>query len=88
MGAQEREVYMTTHKSKPIEEWLQQIQGALVQIQEIQETLEEKSDRDDVEHWSSELALKLEQIHEDVTNLQNEVADVKYVVDDLQSKVG
>jgi uncharacterized coiled-coil DUF342 family protein len=79
---------MPTQKLPPIEEWLQQIQGALEQIQEIEETLEEKADRDDVEHESSELAFKLEQIHEDVLNLQNEVADVKYVVDDLQSKVG
>jgi uncharacterized coiled-coil DUF342 family protein len=78
MGTEEREVYMSTHRPKPIEECLQQIQ----------EALEEKPDRDDVEHWSSELALKLEEIHEDVTNLQNEVADVKYQVDDLESKVG
>jgi uncharacterized coiled-coil DUF342 family protein len=78
MGTEEREVYMSTHRPKPIEECLQQIQ----------EALEEKPDRDDVEHWSSELAFKLEEIHEDVTNLQNEVADVKYQVDDLESKVG
>jgi uncharacterized coiled-coil DUF342 family protein len=78
MGTEEREVYMSTHRPKPIEECLQQIQ----------EALEEKPDRDDVEHWSSELALKLEEIHEDVKNLQNEVADVKYQVDDLESKVG
>ena len=79
---------MSTHKAKPLEEFVQQIQEALEQIQEIEETLEEKPDRDDVEHWSSELAFKLEQIHNDVTNLQNEVAEVKYMVDDLQSKVG
>jgi hypothetical protein len=57
MGTQETEVYMPTHKSKPIEEFVQQIQEAFEQIQEIQETLEEKPDRDDVEHWLSELAL-------------------------------
>jgi uncharacterized coiled-coil DUF342 family protein len=86
MGTQEREVYMTTQKLPPIEECLQQIQEALLeQIQEIEETLEEKADRDDVEHWSSELALKLEEIHEDVKNLQNEVAEVKYQVDLLQN---
>ena len=79
---------MTTHKPKTIEEFVRQFQEALEQIPQIQETLEQKSDRDDVEHESSELAFKLEQIHNDVTNLQNEVADVKYVVDDLQSKVG
>jgi hypothetical protein len=76
---------MPTHKPKPIEEFVQQIQGALEQIQEIQETLEEKSDRDDVEHWSSELEFKLEEIHEDVINLQNEVAEVKDQVDLLQN---
>jgi hypothetical protein len=48
---------MLTHKSKPIEEFVQQIQEAFEQIQEIQETLEEKPDRDDVEHWLSELAV-------------------------------
>jgi hypothetical protein len=76
---------MPTKKLPPIEEWLQQIQEALEQIQEIEKTLEEKADRDDVEHWSSELALKLEEIHDDVTNLQNEVAEVSAQVDLLQS---
>ena len=76
---------MPTQKLPPIEEFVQQIQEALEQIQEIEETLEEKADRDDVEHWSSELALKLEEIHEDVKNLQNEVAEVKDQVDLLQN---
>ncbi len=76
---------MSTHKPKLIEEFVQQIQEALEQIQEIEETLEEKADRDDVEHWSSELASKLEEIHEDVTNLQNEVAEVSAQVNLLQS---
>ena len=49
---------MSTHKPKPIEEFVQQIQEALEQIQQIQEALEEKPDRDDVEHWSSELAVQ------------------------------
>ena len=75
---------MSTHKPQPIEECLQQILEAREQIQQIEETLEEKADRDDVEHWSSELALKLEEIHEDVKNLQNEVAEVSAQVD-LQS---
>jgi uncharacterized coiled-coil DUF342 family protein len=76
---------MPTHKPKLIEEFVQQIQEALEQIQEIEETLEGKADRDDVEHWSSELALKLEEIHVDVQNLQNEVAEVKDQVDLLQN---
>jgi uncharacterized coiled-coil DUF342 family protein len=85
MRTQERKVYMPTQKLPPIEECLQQILETREQIQEIEETLEEKADRDDVEHWSSELALKLEEIHEDVKNLQNEVAEVKDQVDLLQN---
>jgi len=65
---------------------LTQIQEALEQIQQIQETLEEKPDRDDVEHWSSDLAFKMEEIHEDVRDLQGEVAEVKAQVDDLYSE--
>ena len=75
---------MTTQKLPPIEEWLKQIQEALGQIPQIQETLEEKADRDDLEHWASELAFKLEEIHDDVRDLQNEVAEVSTQVD-LQS---
>jgi hypothetical protein len=48
---------MSTHKPKLIEEFVQQIQEALKQIPQIQVALEEKPDRDDVEHWLSELAL-------------------------------
>jgi uncharacterized coiled-coil DUF342 family protein len=76
---------MSTHKAKPIEEFAQQIQEAFEQIQQIEETLEEKPNRDEVEHWLSELAFKLEQIHDDVLNLQNEVAEVSAQVDLLQS---
>jgi uncharacterized coiled-coil DUF342 family protein len=75
MGAQEREVYMTTHKPKPIEECLQQIQVAL----------EQKPDREVVEKWLSEVLFKLEEIHEDVRDLQDEVTEVKDQVDDLES---
>jgi DNA-binding transcriptional MerR regulator len=70
---------MPTHKSKPIEEWLQQIQEALEQIKEIQEALDEKPDRDELEHWSSEVLFKMEE-------LQGEVAEVKDKVDDLESE--
>jgi polyhydroxyalkanoate synthesis regulator phasin len=76
MGAQEREVYMTTHKPKLIEEFVQQIQ----------EALEQKPDRDVHEYWSSDLAFKMEELHEDVRELQDEVADVKAQVDYLQSE--
>ena len=75
---------MSTHKPKPIEEFVQQIQEALKQIQQIQEALEEKPDRDELEHWSSDLAFKIEEMHDDVRDLQGEVAEVSAQVD-LQS---
>jgi hypothetical protein len=84
MGTQEREVYMTTHKLPPIEECLQQILETREQIQQIQETLEQKPDRDDVEHWLSDVLFKLEEMHDDVIDLQGEVAEVSAQVD-LQS---
>jgi uncharacterized coiled-coil DUF342 family protein len=86
MRMQEREVYMSTHKPKLIEEFVQQIQEALEQIPQIKEALEEKPDRDDVEIWSSDLEFKMGEVHEDVRDLQNEVAEVKYQVDDLRSE--
>ena len=67
---------MTTHKPKPIDECLQQIQ----------EAREEKADRDEVEHWSSDLASKLEEVHDDVRDLQGELAEVSAQVDDLYSE--
>jgi uncharacterized coiled-coil DUF342 family protein len=67
---------MPTHKPITIEERLEQIQ----------EALEEKPDRDDLEHWSSDLAFKIEEMHEDVRDLQGEVAEVKAQVDDLYSE--
>jgi len=84
MGTQEREVYMTTHKPKLIEECLQQILEALEQILQIQQTLEQKPDRDELEHWASDLAFKIEEMHDDVRDLQGEVAEVSAQVD-LQS---
>jgi hypothetical protein len=69
---------MTTHKPKPIEECLQQIQEALEQIPRIQKALDDKPDRDELEYWSGELAFKMEEV-------QDEVAGVKDKVDDLQS---
>ena len=86
MGAQDSEVYMSTQKLQPIEGFAQQIQEALEQIQQIQEVLEEKPDRDELEHWSGDLAFKLEEIHEDVRDLQGEVAEVNAQVDDLYSE--
>jgi uncharacterized coiled-coil DUF342 family protein len=84
MGAQEREVYMPTHKLPPIEECLQQILETREQIQQIQEALEQKPDRDEVEHWLSDVLFKLEETHDYVIDLQNEVAEVSAQVD-LQS---
>ena len=67
---------MSTHKPPSIEERLQQIQ----------EALEEKPDRDDLEHVSSEVLFKIEEGNEDLTRLRDEVAEVKDKVDDLQSE--
>ena len=67
---------MTAHKPPSIEERLERIQDAL----------EEKPDRDELEHWSSELAFKIEEMHEDVRDLQGEVAEVNAQVDDLYSE--
>ena len=77
---------MSTHKPKPIEEFAQQIQEALEQIPQIKEALEEKPDRDDVEIWTSDLEFKMEEVHHDVRALQNEVAEVKYQLEDLRSE--
>jgi uncharacterized coiled-coil DUF342 family protein len=85
-STEEREEYMTTHQPKPIEECLQQIQEAREQIQQIQEALEEKPDRDDVENWASDLAFKIDEMHDDVTDLQGELAEVNAQVDDLYSE--
>ena len=67
---------MTTHKPPSIE----------VRLEQIQEALEEKPDHDDLETWSSDLAFKIEEMHEDVRDLQGEVAEVKAQVDDLYSE--
>ena len=77
---------MSTHKPKLIEEFVQQIQEALKQIPQIQVALEEKPDRDDVERWTSDLEFKMEEVHEDVRDLQGELAEVKAQVDDLYSE--
>ena len=74
---------MSTHKPQTIEELVQQIQEALEQIPQIRTW---KPDRDDVEHWTSDVVFKMEEVHQDVRDLQNEVAEVKYQVDDLQSE--
>ena len=76
VGAQEREVYMSTHKPHPDQEHLQ----------EIKEALEQKPDRDDLENWSDDLAFKLEELHDDVRDLQGELAEVKGQIEDLQSE--
>jgi peptidoglycan hydrolase CwlO-like protein len=68
---------MTTHKPHPIE----------VRLHRIQETLEHKPDHDDVENWSFDLAVKLEEIHDDVRDLQGELAEMKGQVDDLQDEL-
>ena len=77
---------MSTHKPKPIEECLQQIQEAREQIQQIQKALKQKPDRDDLENGLSDVLFKLEENNDDVRRLQDEVAEVKAQVDDLYSE--
>ena len=67
---------MTTHKPPSIEERLQQIQ----------EALEQKPDRDDLENGLSDVLFKLEENNDDVRRLQDDVAEVKYQIDDLRSE--
>jgi predicted nucleic acid-binding Zn-ribbon protein len=67
---------MTTHKPPSIEERLQQIQ----------EALEQKPDRDDLENGLSDVLFKLEENNDDVRRLQDEVAEVSAQVDDLYSE--
>jgi hypothetical protein len=50
-----------------------------------EEVLEQKPDRDALEKWASDVLFKLEEIHEDVRDLQDEVAYVTSQVDELQS---
>jgi hypothetical protein len=52
-------------------------------LRQIEETLEQKPDRDVVEKWLSKVMFKLGEIHEDVRDLQDEVAYVRSQVDDL-----
>jgi hypothetical protein len=68
---------MPTHKPHPIE----------VRLQRIQETLEHKPNRDVLEHWSSDLAVKLEELHDDVRDLQSELGEVKDQGDDLHGEL-
>jgi hypothetical protein len=67
---------MSTPKPRSIEERLQQIE----------EAVDEKPDRGDVGYWSCDLEFKLEQIHDDVKELQRDLAYVTSQVDDLQSE--
>ena len=48
-----------------------------------EEVLEQKPDRDAIEKWLSEVLFKLEEIHEDVRELQRDLAYVISQVDDL-----
>jgi uncharacterized coiled-coil DUF342 family protein len=77
---------MSTHKPKPIEECLQQIQEGREQIQQIQKALKQKPDRDDLENGLSDVLFKLEENNDDVRRLQDDVAEVKYQIDDLRSE--
>jgi uncharacterized coiled-coil DUF342 family protein len=67
---------MSTHKPPSIEE----------RLQRIQEALEQMPDLSDLELMSDDLAFKIEEGHEDVARLRDEVAEVKDKVDDLESE--
>jgi archaellum component FlaC len=55
-------------------------------LKRIEDALEQKPDRDDVENISSDLAFKLEELHDDVRDLQAALEEVKGQVDDLHSE--
>jgi len=67
---------MTTNKPPSIEE----------RLQLIQEALEQKPDRDELENGLSDVLFKLEENNDDVRRLQDDVAEVKAQVDDLYSE--
>ena len=73
---------MPAHKPKPIEERLSQIEAK-------QEESVEKMDDvvNDVEYMSSEVLLKLEEIHNDMSDLRDAVEEVKGQVDILDFKL-
>jgi archaellum component FlaC len=50
-----------------------------------EEVLEQKPDRDAIEKWASDVLFKLEEIHENVRDLQDDLAYVTSQVDDLHS---
>jgi lipoate synthase len=52
-------------------------------LRQIEQTLEQKPDRDVVEKWLSNVMLKLGEIHEDVRELERDLAYVTSQVDDL-----
>jgi adenylosuccinate lyase len=52
----------------------------------VEEVLQQKPDHDAIANLLSALALKLEKIHDDVRELQRELAYVTSQVDDLQSE--
>ena len=64
---------MPTQEPHPSEELLRQIE----------ENLEQKPDRDVVEKWLSKVMFKLGEIHEDVRELERDLAYVTSQVDDL-----
>ena len=74
-GARKREEDMPAQEPHPSEESLGRIQ----------EMLEEKPDHEVVEKWLSQVLVKLGEIHEDVRDLERDLAYVMNQVDELQS---
>ena len=54
-------------------------------LRRIQEMLEEKPDRDELKKWLRKVLVKLGEIHEDLRDLQQDLAYVTSQVDELQS---
>jgi hypothetical protein len=75
-GVRKKERNMSTPKPPSIEERLEQIEVAV----------DQKPERGDVGYWASDLEFKLEEIHDDVRELQRDLAYVTSQVDDLQSE--
>jgi DNA topoisomerase VI subunit B len=74
-GARKREEDMPAQEPHPSE----------VSLRRIQEMLEQKPDRDELKKWLSKVLFKLGEIHEDVRDLERDLAYVTSQVDELQS---
>ena len=54
-------------------------------LKRIEEALQKRPDRDGAENGLSDVLVKLEEIHDDVMEIQGELAEVKGQVDSIES---